>query len=617
MAQLGLAVALIVAAGLLAVALAFDAVAPAAGIAALVALGLLLAWPIAAEIAGEPVLVVPGGLAMQQLMPSALTLYYAVALLAGLALLATTTTALMRRSAVAVPPAAALALAGTFGPLAMLACAYLRSTGLTESVPFGAFALGGAALLSYTGDRFLRREGEIGGPGHGAAGSIHIAGAAAALGLALTMLLAGSGLTLAFALAALGCAIIAAKRPLAALRWSAAAFAVLVLLRSGGAWTILGEGLTTFPGWADITLRHALPALALFLGGVFLRRRAVDTPAAMLDGAAIVLGTVAAALAIRLLVRGPEDAMAADIGPGEAGLYVALAFGMAIGFARGALTTTSAVHRRLAPVAAIGAVALAFAGPILVLNPAVSGEDVAGGPVVNSLLLAYALPALLAGLAAWLWDRIARDPAGPNGRLARPIARIVAATALVLAFFYVTLETRVLVSGPDMSFSDIPTAESYAYSAVWLGFGIVLLALGLVFRSKGARLGSALVIMLAVAKVFLVDMSDLEGAWRALSFIGLGAVLIGIGLVYQRLLFGKGGESRAASDRIGEGRPLDSSRRRVRSRRSRRSSAPRGPVSDRPARRCADWASRSARRRGAPAPPPPRRVADSSAQATT
>ena len=38
-------------------------------------------------------------------------------------------------------------------------------------------------------------------------------------------------------------------------------------------------------------------------------------------------------------------------------------------------------------------------------------------------------------------------------------------------------------------------------------------------------------------------MSDLEGAWRALSFIGLGAVLIGIGLVYQRLLFGKGGES--------------------------------------------------------------------------
>ena len=44
--------------------------------------------------------------------------------------------------------------------------------------------------------------------------------------------------------------------------------------------------------------------------------------------------------------------------------------------------------------------------------------------------------------------------------------------------------------------------------------------------------------MLAIAKAFLFDMSELEGIWRALSFMGLGAALIGIGLVYQRLLFG-------------------------------------------------------------------------------
>jgi uncharacterized membrane protein len=31
-------------------------------------------------------------------------------------------------------------------------------------------------------------------------------------------------------------------------------------------------------------------------------------------------------------------------------------------------------------------------------------------------------------------------------------------------------------------------------------------------------------------------MSELEGVLRALSFIGLGGVLIGIGLFYQRLL---------------------------------------------------------------------------------
>jgi uncharacterized membrane protein len=32
-------------------------------------------------------------------------------------------------------------------------------------------------------------------------------------------------------------------------------------------------------------------------------------------------------------------------------------------------------------------------------------------------------------------------------------------------------------------------------------------------------------------------MSDLTGIYRALSFLGLGVVLIGIGWFYQRLLF--------------------------------------------------------------------------------
>jgi uncharacterized membrane protein len=37
--------------------------------------------------------------------------------------------------------------------------------------------------------------------------------------------------------------------------------------------------------------------------------------------------------------------------------------------------------------------------------------------------------------------------------------------------------------------------------------------------------------------VFLVDMSNLTGIYQALSFIGLGIVLLGIGRFYQRQLF--------------------------------------------------------------------------------
>jgi uncharacterized membrane protein len=48
-----------------------------------------------------------------------------------------------------------------------------------------------------------------------------------------------------------------------------------------------------------------------------------------------------------------------------------------------------------------------------------------------------------------------------------------------------------------------------------------------------------LLVLIAVVKAFLIDMSNLEGILRALSFIGLGAVLIGIGLFYQRILTGR------------------------------------------------------------------------------
>jgi uncharacterized membrane protein len=80
-------------------------------------------------------------------------------------------------------------------------------------------------------------------------------------------------------------------------------------------------------------------------------------------------------------------------------------------------------------------------------------------------------------------------------------------------------------------------AEQYTYSAVWLAYGVVLLLAGIALRSQPARLASAAVIILTVAKVFLYDMAGLTGIFRALSFIGLGLVLVGIGYLYQRLLF--------------------------------------------------------------------------------
>ena len=44
------------------------------------------------------------------------------------------------------------------------------------------------------------------------------------------------------------------------------------------------------------------------------------------------------------------------------------------------------------------------------------------------------------------------------------------------------------------------------------------------------------VLVLVVLKVFLIDLSDLEGLLRVASFLGLGLCLVGIGFIYQRFV---------------------------------------------------------------------------------
>jgi len=55
---------------------------------------------------------------------------------------------------------------------------------------------------------------------------------------------------------------------------------------------------------------------------------------------------------------------------------------------------------------------------------------------------------------------------------------------------------------------------------------VLLLIVGFRLQSQPARFASAAVVALTIGKVFLVDMSDLTGIFRALSFIDLGAVLL-------------------------------------------------------------------------------------------
>ena len=81
--------------------------------------------------------------------------------------------------------------------------------------------------------------------------------------------------------------------------------------------------------------------------------------------------------------------------------------------------------------------------------------------------------------------------------------------------------------------------EVWSYSVAWLALGLAFLFYGLWRGSTEARLASAALVMLSGLKVLVYDLTGIGGFWRAFSVICLGAVLISVGLIYQKLVFAR------------------------------------------------------------------------------
>jgi uncharacterized membrane protein len=65
-------------------------------------------------------------------------------------------------------------------------------------------------------------------------------------------------------------------------------------------------------------------------------------------------------------------------------------------------------------------------------------------------------------------------------------------------------------------------------------FGAILLGIGFWQRSAFVRWQALLLVALAIGKVFLVDVRELSQGYSILSFLGLGALLLGVSFIYQR-----------------------------------------------------------------------------------
>ncbi|MGR5548492.1 DUF2339 domain-containing protein [Vibrio sp. DNB22_12_1] len=158
--------------------------------------------------------------------------------------------------------------------------------------------------------------------------------------------------------------------------------------------------------------------------------------------------------------------------------------------------------------------------PLMINN--VSAESL---PVFNMLSLGWLLPAVILLVTTYKrWNTL---------QIPRPV---VASFGLILATAWLGMSVRQFWQPVSMTLAQ-PTgmAELFTYSIAGLIVGSILTWVGATRKAMTIqRIGLAVLACVAL-KVFLWDVSSLDGFWRAISFLGLGASLIGLGWLFQKL----------------------------------------------------------------------------------
>ncbi|TPI68960.1 DUF2339 domain-containing protein [Mesorhizobium sp. B3-1-3] len=460
-----------------------------------------------------------------QPLASSDTLTFRIGIALGLIFLAAGFWAARRFAATASLRAACWAAWGVIAPLTVLTALWLTFGDIDRDLGYALPALLLVLAFAAGGEWIARAEEPplTGGP----AVSFALGGAGVA-GLLMLHMAFGSGwTTVLLGAAAIVPALATRWRSYPVLGWVAVGAAVAVLARIAFDPTIVGAAfLSRTPVFNWLLPGYGVPALAFGFAAWQLARTTNGRPRLAMEAASALF----ALLTIAMLVRHAMHGGVIDTGTvtlAEQAIYTLIALGAGAMLVAIDMRSPSSVLRYGSMAAGVISAGLIAVQHFVVLNPLLTDESTGTVPVFNLLFLAYLLPAIAAGALA-LYVRDKRP---------RWYAAMLALIASLLAFAYATLSVRRLFKGEFIAlWSGLGQLETYTYSALWLVIGVALLTAGVWLKSQVLRIGSAVLIAVAVLKVFLFDMSELEGVLRALSFIGLGAVLIGIGLFYQRLL---------------------------------------------------------------------------------
>jgi uncharacterized membrane protein len=283
-------------------------------------------------------------------------------------------------------------------------------------------------------------------------------------------------------------------------------------------------------GYSDLVLMH-LNGLGLFLGVYeLLDRQAVDwvptiglalvavhavlawwlrarhLPAA-LHALAVALALLAATVGVKFDGRWLTAAWAAE---GAAVMWIGLGVGRGWFRAAGAVLLAVAAGRWLV---------LSILQPVPANFRLFLNEPSALGVVLIGLC--YAL--------AWL-HRAHRSPEHPY---ARTIAGL-AVSASVATVILLTAQNRAYWEIQGALNADATFAGQLVLSLTWAAYAAVLIVIGIRRGYRPIRYAAIVLFGLTVVKVFVADLSGLEGIYRVLGLLVVGTILLLVSFLYQR-----------------------------------------------------------------------------------
>jgi uncharacterized membrane protein len=418
------------------------------------------------------------------------------------------------RSLTAVPHGTIWARAAAlFAPVAGLALELSWQPSQTIGTwPWALHALGLAALMTAFAERYARRDGA-----DRLRTALAVMSALATLAFACTVLLTSAALTLALAVTVLVAAALDRRFDLPPMEGFFTAGVVA-----------LGYRLGFDPGLDWATRAPVLEMLAAYGGSTALLVTALvilpDRPRGrvLLESAAWAAGGMTLSLGLYHLIEAFSETQAGTA-HWQLGLYGTIWTTLALVQLERLRLGGRLRYVRILMAAVFGLTALAaLLGAALPANPLLDRQEILGPAILNTLLAAYLLPALVLGAGAL---RLRHLPGALRVGLA--------GMAGVLSVLWVGLALRHLWRGSaEMVLAAGTTQpELYSYTVALLLVGAVLFYQALARRSDRLRRVGTLVIALAVAKVFFDRRLGPDGSGAGAGLPAAGALAGGAGLV--------------------------------------------------------------------------------------